>query len=312
MSSEKTASLRTMSPHRTRLNQVKRFMGSVSFVHSVLIAPVLIFYIPLRIFPIIFALGMSFTRWSGMGVANIRWIGIGNYLKLPTDSLFLNSLKVTALYVGIVTPALLLLSIVIAVALDRQSWSSELAKGAILIPLAASPVTIGLLFKLLVSPSIGLPTLFKDNNVDLLLDSSGALLVVAFAHIWSGLGLNTFVFLTGLQAIPGEIYEAAMLDGAGSFNRFRLIIFPLLRESMIMNAIVVLIGAFQAFGHIFILTGGGPYHGTEVIGMYMYIQAFWKFQYGYGSAVAVVMTAIIGAITFLQMRITRSGTTVYF
>jgi multiple sugar transport system permease protein len=179
--------------------------------------------------------------------------------------------------------------------------------------MAMSPVTIGLLFAFLSSPTLGFPSLLRSvTKISVLDDPMGALIVVIIAQLWATIGVNTFVFLSGLQAIPVEVEEAAMIDGAGTVKRFRFVTLPLLRETLIMNSIVTLIGAFHAFGLILVMTVGGPYHATTVLAIFMYKQAFYGFRYGYGSAVAVIMFLVVAGITFAQMRITRSGSTRYY
>jgi ABC-type sugar transport system permease subunit len=284
-----------------------------ALAHWVLVIPALLFYIPLQIVPVVGGFALSLTDWSGMGLRNMKWIGMGNYAELLRDDLFWRSCRITAIYVFTVAPMLLILSVVAAVALNSKSRLTPLSRTAILVPIAMSPVTIGTLFNFLASPTLGFPALFKAiTDINLLNDPLGALGVVIVAQIWAGLGVSTFVFLAGLQAIPEEIYEAAKIDGAGAVARFLQVTLPLLRETMIMNTIVTLINAFKTFGMILVMTQGGPYHATEVLALFMYRKAFFAFRLGYGSAVAVVMFVIIAIVTFVQMRVTRAGTTEYY
>lgn len=293
--------------------RVHRLVWSESFAHWVLILPVLAFYIPLQILPVITGLGYSLTDWSGMNLGQMRFIGLANYVELIHDPLFLRAVKTTAIFVAVVAPLLVLLSLLAALAVNRPSRLTGLGRTVILVPLAMSPVSIGLLFGFLSSPTLGFPSLLRSiAKINILDDPTGALIIVIVAQLWSTIGVNTFVFLSGLQAIPIEVQEAAMIDGAGAITRFRLVTLPLLRETLIMNSIVTLIGAFHAFGLILVMTVGGPYHATTVLAIFMYKQAFYGFRYGYGSAVAVVMFLVVAGITFAQMRITRSGTTRYY
>jgi multiple sugar transport system permease protein len=208
---------------------------------------------------------------------------------------------------------MLLLSVIAAVALNGRTKLTGLTRTAVLVPIAMSPVSIGALFNFLASPTIGIPALLKSiTETNILNDPNGALGAVIVAQLWAGLGVNTFVFLSGLQAIPEEIYEAAMIDGASSVKRFFMVTLPLLRETMIMNTIVTLINAFKTFGMILVMTQGGPYHATEVLALFMYRMAFFYFRLGYGSSIAVVMFIVIALVTFVQMRLTRAGTTRYY
>jgi len=292
----------------------RRFM-SESFAHWMLILPALVFYIAFQLVPVLGGFAFSFTDWTGLGLGNLRWFGFGNYARLFQDDLFWRSVRITGLFVLMVAPALLILSVVAAVALNMKNRLASITRTAILVPVAMSPVAIGTLFGFLTSPSVGVPALLKtlglaSKNVFLL--PSGALAAVSVAQIWATLGISTFVFLSGLQAIPEEVYEAAKIDGAGALSRFRLVTLPLLRETIIMNTVVTMINSLKTFGMILVMTRGGPYHATEVLGLFMYKKAFIEFQLGYSSAVAVVMFGVIALMTFVQMRVSRAGTTKYY
>ncbi len=293
--------------------RLRHLVWSESFAHWVLILPTLVFYIPLQILPIITGLGYSLTNWSGMNLSQMKFIGLANYVELFSDALFQRAVKTTAIFVVVVAPLLVILSLLVALAINRSSRLTGFGRTVILVPMAMSPVTIGLLFAFLSSPTLGFPSLLRSvTEISILDDPMGALIVVIIAQLWATIGVNTFVFLSGLQAIPVEVEEAAMIDGAGAVTRFRFVTLPLLRETLIMNSIVTLIGAFHAFGLILVMTVGGPYHATTVLAIFMYKQAFYGFRYGYGSAVAVIMFLVVAGITFAQMRITRSGSTRYY
>jgi ABC-type sugar transport system permease subunit len=296
-----------------RRTKLQRILSSEVFAHWILILPVLFFLIPFQIVPILTGLGYSLTNWSGMSIGNVQFIGLENYVQLIDDRLFLRSVKTTALFVTIVAPSLVILSLLLALALNRSDRLSGIGRTVALVPMAMSPVSIGILFGFFFSPTLGLPSLLREiGKFNILDDPLGALIVVILAQLWSTLGVNTFVFLSGLQAIPEDIHEAAVIDGASAIKRFFAVTLPLLRETLVMNAIVTLIGAINAFGLILVMTAGGPYHATEVLAIFMYKTAFFGFRYGYGSAVAVVMFAAVAIITFIQMRISRSGQTQYY
>ena len=280
-----------------------------NIVHGLMVLPALSFYVPLFVVPIFLGLAVSFGDWSGVGGAlNMEWIGTENYVELAGDKKFWSSLGITLRYALMIVPSLVLLSLILAAAINAsQGALSGAVKVAILTPIAMSPVAIGIMATFLFSPQVGLPTLLSDQPVDLFAEPNGALVAVSIAHVWGGLGFSTFIFLAGLQAIPQELYEAAKIDGAGLRARFWRVTIPLLRETTIINLILIFIGAFRSFGLIFTMTRGGPYRATEVLSFFMYKQAFIAFRMSYGSAVAVILFLIIAAITLFQLRVTRAG-----
>jgi len=286
---------------------LRAWLVSERTIHWLMVIPIFAFFIPLQIIPIGMGFVYSLADWNGLG-RTINWVGLGNYQELSTDPYFWSSVGVTLRFVAYAVPFILVLSLIIAVALNtRTSRLIGPAKVAVLVPIALSPVAIGILFTLLASPSIGLPTVIVGKKIDLLAGDTSALLTVAAAHIWGSVGFNTFIFLAGLQAIPDTLYEAAMIDGAGPRQRFFRVTLPLLRETTILNLIIIFISAFRTFGLIYSMTYGGPYRATEVLAMYMYRETFVSWRLGYGSAVAFVLFVVIATVTFFQLRITRAG-----
>ena len=289
-------------------------LSEQNLVHSLMVLPALAFYIPLFVVPIVLGLAVSFGDWSGVaGALDMEWIGAENYVELAGDRKFWASLGITLRYAAMVVPSQLLISLFLAAAVN--SGRGMLAAGvkvAILTPIAMSAVAIGILATFLFSPQIGIPALLSNEPIDLFAEPNGALLGVSIAHVWGGIGFTTFIFLAGLQAIPEELYEAAKIDGAGLLARFWRVTIPLLRETTIVNLILIFIGAFRSFGLIYTMTRGGPYRATEVLSFFMYKQAFVAFRMSYGSAIAVILFLIIAAITLFKLRVTRAGTTKYY
>lgn len=297
---------------QTLFGQLRRSRRSGdAFIHWFMIAPALAFYIPLAIIPIFMGLAYGFTDWSGVN-REMTWIGFDNYIELADDEQFWSSLRITLKFVAFTVPSILIISLITASALNNKGWFTSLTKTAVLVPIALSSVAMGILFTFLTSPNLGLIAIIKGDSYDILSDPDGALFAIIIAYIWGSVGFHAFIFLAGLQAIPEELYEAARIDGAGLFVRFGRVTIPLLRETTILNLILIMINAFRSFGLVYTMTRGGPYRTTQVLSMFMYKQAFVSFRLGYGSAVAVVMFAIIAVVTFVQLRVTRAGRTQYY
>ena len=289
-------------------------LSEQNLVHGLMVLPALVFYIPLFVIPIVLGLALSFGDWSGVGGAlDMQWIGAENYVELAGDRKFWSSLSITLRYAAMIVPSLLLLSLFLAAAINSaKGMLSGVVKVAILTPIAMSAVAIGMMATFLFSPQIGIPALLSNEPVDIFAQPNGALLGVSIAHVWGGIGFSTFIFLAGLQAIPEELYEAAKIDGAGLMARFWRVTIPMLRETTIINLILIFIGAFRSFGLIFTMTRGGPYRATEVLSFFMYKQAFIAFRMSYGSAIAVILFLIIAAITIFKLHVTRAGSTKFY
>ncbi len=299
----------------SRVIQLRRFnLSGRDLVHGLMVLPALAFYIPLFVAPIVLGLAISFGDWSGVaGALDMEWIGLENYREMAGDRKFWSSVGITLRYAVFVVPSLTLLSLFLAAAINSsKGLLGDGVKVAILTPIAMSAVAIGMMGTFLFSPQVGIPSLISDNPVDLFQEPTGALLAVSIAHVWGGIGFSTFIFLAGLQAIPAELYEAAKIDGAGLMARFWRVTIPLLRETTIINLILIFIGAFRSFGLIFTMTRGGPYRATEVLSFFMYKQAFISFRMSYGSAIAVILFLFIAVITVIKLHITRAGTTRYY
>lgn len=296
------------------LRTVRPKISAKDVVHGLMVLPALVFYIPLFVVPILLGLAVSFGDWSGVaGALDMEWIGAENYVELAGDRKFWSSLGITLRYAAMVVPSQLLIGLLLAATINSgRGMLSAGVKVAILTPIAMSAVAIGILATFLFSPQIGIPALLSNEPVDLFAEPNGALLGVSIAHVWGGIGFTTFIFLAGLQAIPEELYEAAKIDGAGLMARFRRVTIPLLRETTIVNLILIFIGAFRSFGLIYTMTRGGPYRATEVLSFFMYKQAFVSFRMSYGSAIAVILFLIIATITLFKIRVTRAGTTRYY
>jgi len=296
------------------LQKFSSYLSRKNTVHGLMLVPALFFYIPFFVIPIVLGLALSFADWSGIsGSLSLGWNGIENYVELANDRKFWSSLRITFKFVAMTVAPILIFSLLLSNAIHSSlSLLSETVKIAILTPIAMSAVSIGILATFFFSPTIGIPTLISDRPVDIFADPNGALVTIAIAHIWGGVGFSTFIYLAGLQAIPEVLYEAAKIDGANVFARFWKVTVPLLRETTIINLILIVIIAFRSFGLIYTMTRGGPYRATEVLSFFMYKQAFVSFRMSYGSAVAVILFLIILALTLFQLRATRSGSSKFY
>lgn len=269
--------------------------------HIAFVLPALTAYAAFALFPLVLNVWYSLTNWSALSI-DTEFVGLENYSRLFSDPAFFRSLRVTMLFVVLVVPVQLILSVLTASCISGASWFSGLTRFAILVPLAMSPIAAGLLFNLLASPSVGLlPRLFGDGAT--LSNPAVAVGLVAAAQVWSFLGITTFIFLSAMIQIPTDYYEAAALDGAGPAARFFRITLPLLRPALVIAAVYAVAMAFRSFGLILALTNGGPLGVTRVISMLMYRESFNAFRLGYGSAIATVLVILIAVTSTLPLLI---------
>lgn len=277
----------------------------------VFLLPALIVLSVFNFYPILEVLRLSLFKWDNMGPVK-TFIGLNNYEALFKSSRFWNSLTVTFEYAVVVTVVSILAGLLLAVALNnrylilRSMWRS-----LYFLPTVTPTVAAAMVWTLLFNPSIGyVNTLFREFGVigpNWLADRTWALPTVMLLGIWRRAGFNLIIYLAALQSVPLEYYEAAEVDGANAWQRFRFITVPQMKSTTVMLIILGVIDSFLVFDQVMVLTRGGPSNATEVIGYFMYLNAFSFFKMGYGSAISVVMFLVIALFTILQWRFVGFG-----
>jgi ABC-type sugar transport system permease subunit len=286
-------------------------------IYWFLLFPSFVFYTVFSTLPMLMAIGIGFTEWSGISINTIKWIGLGNYIELFSDRFFWISLRNNIVIVGGSVLIQCTIALLIAVILDSGLRGAELFRTVFFMPTVLSFIVVGLLFSLLLSPTVGIvnPLLIRLGlsswQHQWLGDKQTALYTVMIVNIWKEFGFSVFLFLAGLQNISKELYEAAWVDGAGPWKNLWYITIPLLREVTIVVVILAVNQAFLVFDLIYVMTSGGPYHASEVLATYMYSRAFTSGRMGYGTAIAEVLFVIVFIITLIQLRVTRAGKTEY-
>jgi multiple sugar transport system permease protein len=250
--------------------------------------------------PMLFSLGLSFFE-SDLLTRNY-FNGGANYGELFQDPLFWQSLKVTFLYAFTAVPLGTVAALFIATLLNQRIAGLGLWRTIYYLPTVISGVAVSLLWLQIFNPRAGLInnflSLFGATGPNWLYDSNWALSALVIMSIW-GVGANMLLYLAGLQGIPTHLYEAATIDGANSWQRFRAVTLPMLSPTIFFNVTISLIGAFQFFTQAFVMTKGGPNNATLSMVLYLYTKAFGQVRFGYASAVAWVLFAIIISFTLL-------------
>ena len=276
------------------------------------LAPGLLLFAVFRLYPLFDGLRLSFTN-ARLGRAQYAWVGLANYTRLLDDTRFHTSLWNTALYSLASTLPILAIPLALAVALHRGVGLTTLLRSAFFFPFTLSVVTVGLTWLWLLDPVVG-PFNYYLRALGVpvrswLADPATAMAAIIVTTVWWVAGYYLVIYLAGLQDIPRELYEAAALDGAGNWTAFWSITLPLLRPVLLFVFVTHVIGSFQIFGQVFILTQGGPGDATRTAVQHLYETAFQNFfAFGSASAMAWVLFAFIVGFSLLQFRLLRGHT----
>jgi len=275
------------------------------------LAPGLLLFVVFRVYPLLEGLRLSFTN-ARLGRTTQAFVGLANYERLLDDTRFHVSLVNTVFYTVASTLPILAIPLLLAVALNRGALRTVL-RGAFFFPFTLSVVTVGLTWLWLLDPVVGpLNYYLRGLGVPVrswLADPTTAMWAIVVTTVWWLAGYYLVIYLAGLQDIPRDLYEAAALDGATAMRQFWAITLPLLRPVLLFVFVTHMIGSFQVFGQVFILTQGGPGDATRTVVQHLYETAFQNFfHFGSASAMAWVLFAIILVFSILQFRLLRGHT----
>lgn len=269
------------------------------------LAPSLVLFIIFLFYPLFQSVYLSVHETDPRGrVAG--YVGIDNFAAIFTSERFYKSLEVTGVFTLLTVPTGIALALLLAALTHNRLKGMRIFQFVFSLPVVLSVGTSAVIWMMLFHPSVGmlnyLLSLLGLEPVAWLTDPRWALLSVSMMTVWMNLGFNYIVLLSGLQSIPDEIYDSAKIDGSGPFRTFVQIVMPLLSPTVFFVTIVSIIGAFQSFGQIHILTKGGPVDSTDVLVYSLYQDAFINFRFGTGSAQALVLFAIILLLTIVQFK----------
>ena len=237
--------------------------------------------------------------------------GLGNYVKMGSDPRFWNSLLLTFIYTGSTVVLQVVIGLSLALLVMQFPKGQGILRIAAILPIVLAPVVVGLFWRTLVlAPDFGLVDLVTValglGSHNWLGDPQLALISVIAIHTWQWTPFAFLVLLASLATLPADIYEAARLDRAGAWQRFRHITLPLIRPAIVMVVILRMMTALSAFAAIFAATGGGPGSATEILNLYAYRTSFSELNLGYGASLAVVLLSITLAISYFMFRLRRA------
>lgn len=275
------------------------------------ILPALIIYIGIVIIPILNTVYYSFFKWNILDT--LKFTGLNNYISLFTkDDIFVISMKNTFLLMFwsliIQTP----LAILLAIAISGNIKGKRYFKTVFFLPNILSSVAIGLLWSFVYNPEFGiinrlLASVGLERFTRLWLADEKTVMGSVIAVIcWQFVGYHMIIYLAAIENIPHELREAALIDGVNQRKMIRYIILPLIKPIMGIDTVLMATGSLRFFDLIYVMTNGGPNHASEVIASYMYYKSFRDYQYGYGSAISVVLLVLCLLITGILKKIFKS------
>ena len=276
-------------------------------LNYVFTVPTILFVLGMVLFPIIYTFVLSFHQWRLS--ANIPWefVGLENYTELFTDSRFPEAVGRTFLFALVALAIEVILGVSIALYLNHTFFGKNFVKTAFLLPMVATPVAIGMVWKLIYEPNIGiLNTIIRQMGgpkIDWLGDSANALWSLVAVDVWQQTPFVMLIVLAGLTALPGDPFESAMIDGATRWQVVTKITLPLLKPTIYTAVLLRLIDVLKTFDIIYSMTQGGPGFATETMNILSFRQAFEFMQFGEASATLMVFFAIVMGIAAITIKL---------
>jgi ABC-type sugar transport system permease subunit len=273
-----------------------------------MIAPALCAFVLFMAVPMLLTLSLSFFDWSGISFASLDFTGLANYKKMFTDAVFWKALSNNGIFILVGMTCSVALGMFVAVLLERNLKGSSFFRGLFYLPTVLSTVVIGIVFTFLLSPVFGIINPILDRvginaDVALLGNPGAALWTLIGVETWRSFGFAMFLFVAGLKSMDENLNEAAALDGASGWQIFWRVTFPLLRPVTLMVATLVGISMLKLFDLVYVMTGGGPQHATEVLNTFSYYQGFQYNSVGYGSTIAVILLFVTFVLTLIRFRV---------
>ncbi len=278
------------------------------------VLPVVVATLVFDVLPMIPAAFFSLHAWDAF--TPMRWIGLGNYAALLGDAVFLDSVQNTAIYVIGSVPLSILAGFLLALLINQKIPGVTVFRGIFYLPVIASTVAAGIVFQFLLSPQFGLLNSFLYSAFGIagpawLLVRPWAMIWLIIFSIWISMGYYMVMFLAGLQGIPVQLYEAATIDGASSWQKLRYVTLPLVSSTFFFALVIAIFIAVNAFTLVYVLTEASrwgntsAYNGTRLVVIYVYGEALQRFRLGLGSAVAMFMFIVVGLLTLVNFKLNQ-------
>ncbi|WP_073973321.1 carbohydrate ABC transporter permease [Erythrobacter donghaensis] len=266
------------------------------------VAPVLLVYAAILVVPLVMGLVISLHRADLFG--RREWIGLGNYAEALGDPVLHQAFGNTLLLALLIVPPLTVIALLLALALNRSGRFAAVLRGVFFSSLVLSVTIVTLIWRFILTPDAGLIAEGLEATgrapIPFLSDPDLVIPAIAITTLWWSLGFPIMLILAGLQQVPGDIYEAAALDGAGRWTVLRRITIPAIRRTLLLVVMLQTAAQLQLFGQAQLLTGGGPGGASRTIVLYIFEVSFGRWELGYATAIAELLFGMIIALTLLQ------------
>jgi multiple sugar transport system permease protein len=280
--------------------------------------PGLLFFAIFQIYPLLKGFQMSFLDWQIMPGRVSEFIGLDNYARAFKDVVFGRAFKNTLIYTLVTVPGQMMIAMVVAILINSLPKGKTVFRALYYIPVITSWVIVSLLIRYFFQSPNGIVNYFLVEILHLaasplpwLRDPTLAFVPILVLGIWKGIGWSMVIYLAALAGVPKELDEASAMDGANGWQNFWHITMPLISPTIVFTMVMLLIGGFNVFISVYLITGGGPRQMTEVMLSYAYHQAFDFLDFGYGAALSYLMAALIITLSFLQIKLLRKPQEIY-
>lgn len=294
--------------HTPKKKQSKIALSSIkeTLTPYLLISPAMLVFVLFFILPLGFMGVLSFSNWNMLS-PEIPWVGFDNYIALLKDAFFLETMKNTFVYTTIYVIAIVVISIPLAVWLNKNTWIHRVAQAAVFSPHIISLVSVAMIWMFIMDPMNGILNFIMSivgiEEIGWLTDPDIALYSLILVTVWKGVGYYTLILIAALASIPKDIYEAAALDNASWWRTFMKITIPAISPTIYFVVIINIINALQTFETINIMTQGGPVNSTTTFVYYIYEEGFMNFDLGSASAAGMILLVILMVLTYFYFRL---------
>ncbi|MFC7877077.1 carbohydrate ABC transporter permease [Isoptericola sp. NPDC057391] len=289
----------------------RRAAGRRAALGILLVSPALLLSLVFFVIPLVLLVAMSFADWPLLG--EVRPAGLANYVRAFGDDTFARALVFSVLFTLVLVPASLLVSYAAAVMVRGEGRVVSFVRTAFFVPVVIGFTAAAYMASVMLMPGTGVINVLlrsvglSDGQTAWFTDPTRAFWAIVVLTVWKGMGVAMILLMAGMQAVPGEVYDAAKIDGAGWWRREVSVTFPLIRRQFALCLILAVSGTLLVFDQFFVLTKGGPSGATTTAVMYTYAQSFVRYNLGYGAALSMILTAVILVLAVFQLRALRAG-----
>jgi len=289
------------------LKKISDVINSKRFTGNLLFYPTFIILTIFTIFPLLFVIFNSFREYWITDPKKTQFIWFKNYIDLFKDPVFLHSLTITVIFVLIAVTIELIIGMILALILEKNSKLNNIIRGFILLPMMLTPIVVGLLWKFIYDASFGILNYFIKiifgKGLLFIGSYNQALISVIFVDVWQWTPFIFLILSAGLRTLPKEPYEAASIDGANEIQKFFYLTVPLIKKVIIIGILFRIIDTMKIFDIIYSMTGGGPSNATMLLALYNYRIGFKFFNLGYGSSIAIVQIIMMAIVLIMMTKI---------